>query len=168
MLNGLSTKGASDEAAIAAAMTRRICWRVIPRLLLFGMLRRRASASSSTGISSAEDDDVLNALLQNEAKLSTMPTAERADRRQRIAHQAADDGGDEGLQADQEAGVVVHGRDRRDQHAGDAGQQRRQQVGERAVRAGRMPTSRAPMRFTAVARSALPTSVSRRTGTAGR
>ena len=57
----------------------------------------------------------------------------------------------------QEAGVVVHRRHRRDQHARSCRRAATPAVGEqRRSRAGRMPTRRAPMRLTAVARSALP------------
>ena len=62
---------------------------------------------SSTGMISVKTDHLLEALAQNDEKASSRPTSTRADQRQRIAREAADDGGDEALQADQEAGVVV-------------------------------------------------------------
>ena len=44
-----------------------------------------------------------------------MPTTQRRHRSQGIADEAADDGGDESLQPDQESGVVIQRRDRHDQ-----------------------------------------------------
>ncbi|GCC46078.1 hypothetical protein chiPu_0030102, partial [Chiloscyllium punctatum] len=56
----------------------------------------------------------------------------RTDRGAGIAGHAADDGADERLEADQEAGIVEHGIDRRDQDPGYAGHQRAQQIGDGA------------------------------------
>ena len=87
------------------------------------------------------------------------PDEQRARGRQRIAREAADDRADETLEADQEAGVVVDRRDRADQHAAERAEQRRERERQRAGEVGEMPHRRAPARFTAVARSALPYSV---------
>ena len=72
---------------------------------------------SSTGMISVKTITSLKALAQNELKLSSSADQQRAERRRRIAGEAAEDRGDEALQADQEAGVVEDGRRRPDQQA---------------------------------------------------
>ena len=99
--------------------------------------QRRTNAAAAPGSAALKTTTSLSAPLQNDAKLSSMPTAMRADRGPRIADEPADDRGDERLQADDEAGVVVHRRHRADQHADEAGQQRREQYA--SVRRARRP-----------------------------
>ena len=79
-----------------------------------------------------EDDDVLERAALKRREALQNADADRAERRQRIAGHAAHDGADEGLEAEQEAGIVEDRIDRRDQDAGDAGHQRPEQVGDRA------------------------------------
>ena len=74
----------------------------------------------------------LNALVQNEAKLSRRPMQNGADRRARIADQAADDGADKRLQPDDETGVVIERGHRPDQNAGYGAEQRSKQKRQRA------------------------------------
>ncbi len=62
---------------------------------------------------------------------------QRAQRRHRIAREPADDGADEALESDQEAGVVVDRRDRRDQDAGQRADQRAQEERQAARELGR-------------------------------
>ena len=80
----------------------------------------------------AEDDDFLERAVPERGIALEQPDQDRADGGRRIADQPADDGADEGLQADQEAGVVIERRDRPDQDAGNPGQRRGQQEGDRA------------------------------------
>ena len=102
----------------------------------------------------------LNALAQIRRERLEQADEQRAGRGERIAHEAADDRADEALEAHEEARIVVDRRERSDQHAG-----RTRKAAPRARTSAsprdwaRCRTSRAPTRFNAVARSALPYSV---------
>ena len=129
------------------------------RVLLVGC-SSDSERHSSTGISTLKTDHLLERAAPERREAFQQADQEGADRRARIADKAADDGADESLQPDDEAGVVVERRHRADQNAGYGAEQRREQERERRrCCAGRMPTMRAPTRLTAVARSALPASV---------
>ena len=90
----------------------------------------------------AEHDHVLQRAAPERGEALDHADRERADGRHRVAHQPADDRGHEGLQADDEARVVVHGGDRRDQHADQPGQQRGAAVGQQ--RGARRPDADQP------------------------
>ncbi len=104
-----------------------------------------------------EDDRLLQRARIERAEGFDQSDDDGADRGQRIADETADHRTDEALQADDQAGVVIDRRGRRDQDAGDGGDCRRQAGTTSApARVVQMPTRRAPSRLIAVARSALP------------
>jgi hypothetical protein len=112
-----------------------------------------------------EDDHFLEGAGVEGAEALEHADQQGAERRRRVAGQAAEDGGDEAFQADQEAGVVEDRRRRPDEQPGQRAHEGGQAEAELAAPTVEMPISRAPRRLTAVARRALPRSVRRRTGT---
>ena len=96
----------------------------------------------------------LNALAQNEENDSSSPTS-NARRGHRIARQPPMIAPTKPLRLTGTR-VVIDGGDRSDQHAGKCAQQRGEHEGEASRKPGAYPTSRAPTRFSAVARSAFP------------
>src|SRR5262245_15733309 len=125
-----SSTGAIASAAASASTSQRCTVHRLAidlLLLLFGVaLQRRAQQQHRD--QQAEDDHVLQRTAPERAEALDHADRERTDRRQWIADEPADDRGDERLQPDQEPRVVVHRRDRRDQHADQTGQQRREGV----------------------------------------
>src|SRR5260221_3018163 len=81
-----------------------------------------------------EDDALLEGAVQEGGVVFEQADEERAESRERIADQPADDRADESAQPDDEAGIVIERRRRADQDAGDAGERRGDQEGERAGR----------------------------------
>ena len=80
----------------------------------------------------AEDDHFLERAAPERRVALQQPDEDRADGGRRIADQAADDGADEGFQADQKAGIVIERRHRPDQNAGNARERRGEEKGDRA------------------------------------
>ena len=112
-----------------------------------GRSRAAVQSSSSAGLlqrapeQHRDDDREHDHLLEGaglEAGRSSRrtPTSMAAARRERVADQAADDRGDEALQPDQEAAVVIHRRQRHDQHARQRADQPGQREGEPARQRG--------------------------------
>src|SRR5271170_3687290 len=76
-------------------------------------------------------DDVLEGAALESREALEHADEERANRGAGIADEPADDGADEGLQADQESGIVKDRIDRRDENSGEGRHQRTQEIGDR-------------------------------------
>jgi hypothetical protein len=86
-----------------------------------------------------KDDDLLEARRPERGQRFDDADEHRGTGGQRIAHQPPDDGGDEALEADQEARVVEDRSDRRDQHARQGTHGGGDQEGELARQRGAHP-----------------------------
>jgi len=80
----------------------------------------------------AEDKHLLERAVEKRGEAFEQPDQDGADGGRRIAHEPADDGADERLEADQEPGVIIKCGDGADEDAAQGGEHRGEQEGGRA------------------------------------
>ena len=85
---------------------------------------RGQRAPEQHGNDQSEYDDFLVGARPKGGERLEQADHKRAGRRDRITRHPADDGGDKALETDQESGVVVNRRHRRDQHSGNRANER--------------------------------------------
>ena len=114
--------GAADQAIAKRRAQRDRVGHLDFLSRLFGMSGCLPGLPEQHGDQEAEDDHFLEGTAPERSKTFHDADQHRAERCDRIAGEAADDGADEGFQPDHEAGIVIDRRGRPDQDGGNAGQ----------------------------------------------
>ena len=117
-------KNPRDQRTISA---RRAPRKTISSARHIAIRRRGERAQQQHGNEQGEHDHLLKVGGVEGGEGFDRADGERSDGGQRIADKAADDGGDEALQSDQEAGVVIERCDRHDQDARERADHRGEQ-----------------------------------------